>query len=92
MAVDRQERRRHLIGHDDENVGRFGGHRAGVLFRIFYSNAAFGSESPAALLSFLAQALVIPAEAEIQSPIKVWMPAFAGMTMGRNTARRVPPP
>jgi hypothetical protein len=26
MAVDGQERRRHLIGHDDENVGRFGGH------------------------------------------------------------------
>ena len=29
MAVDGQERRRHLIRHDDENVGRFGGHEAG---------------------------------------------------------------
>ena len=28
MAVDRQERRRHLIGHDDEDIGRFGGHPA----------------------------------------------------------------
>ena len=27
MAVDRQERRRHLIGHDDEDVWRAGGHR-----------------------------------------------------------------
>ena len=26
MAVDRQERRRHLIGHHDKNIGRFRGH------------------------------------------------------------------
>ncbi len=26
-AVDRQERRRHLVGHDEENVGRVGGHQ-----------------------------------------------------------------
>ena len=32
MAVDGQERRRHLVGHDDENVGRFGGH-LGILVR-----------------------------------------------------------
>ena len=33
MAVDGQERRRHLIGHDNENVRRLGGHRADPLFR-----------------------------------------------------------
>ena len=33
MAVDRQARRRHLIGDDDENVGRFGSHRAAILLR-----------------------------------------------------------
>ena len=27
VAVDRQERRRHLVGHDEEDVRRVGGHR-----------------------------------------------------------------
>ena len=40
VAVDRQERRRHLVGHDDENVGRFGGHWAGILVRPSVSRLA----------------------------------------------------
>jgi hypothetical protein len=32
MAMDGQKRRRHLVGHDDENVGRVGGH-PGILAR-----------------------------------------------------------
>ena len=27
MAVDREERRRHLVGHDEKDVGRVSGHR-----------------------------------------------------------------
>ena len=51
MAVDGQERRRHLVGHDDENVGRFGGH-LGILVRPSLSRRGrrrptfFGSPEP----------------------------------------------